>query len=385
MLSLSLLTVSAIALYIATYVCAAPIDGLTRRSPKVIGLDFEVQRSRHSEQVVKRDGSNEITASLLNKGSYYITYLAFGSDRQIVGVEIDTGSSDLWVPDSRFAGHAEAALGTFNNSTSTTFHDLEKCFYIRYAGDRAVLGTYVTDSVAIGSVSVDDFQFGYVNSTLPLSAIFGIGLSSGEASLLYKYGTEYDNFPIALKKAGYIGKAAYSLYLNEPQAASGSVLFGGKDTAKIDGQLHKLQHTGQAGAFEIELDSLSFGNKTVEVNHSMLLDSGSAYSFFPKAVAAELFEKLGGDGSKTGSGMQYVSCEVSGSFTYHYGNLGIDIPLTDLVWPAGNGKCVSSFVSGGNILGDNFLRYAYVIYDVEDASIQLAKVNYTNDSNIVSL
>lgn len=383
MLFFSLPTLS-IALYTLSHVSTAPIDGLTQRSPKIIGLDFEVKRSGDGELIVERDETG-VSTTLLNEGYYYLTYLELGSDHQKVGVEIDTGSSDLWVPDTKFSGTSHTTFGTFNNLTSTTFHDLERRFYINYAGNRPVLGTFVTDSVAIGSVSVDGFQFGYVTSALPLSATFGIGLSSGEAPLLYKYGTEYDNFPIALKKAGHIDKAAYSLYLNEPHAASGSILFGGKDTAKIDGQLHKLQHTGLAGAFEIKLDSLSFGNKTVEVNHSMLLDSGSAYSYFPKAVAADLFAKLGGDGSATGSGTLYVPCDVSGNFTYHFGNLKVDIPLTDLVFSAGNGKCVTSFVSGGNILGVNFLRYAYVIFDVEDASIQLAKVKFTDDSSIVPL
>ena len=38
-----------------------------------------------------------------------------------------------------------------------------------------------------------------------------------------------------------------------------------------------------------------------------------------------------------------------------------------------------------NILGDNFLRSAYIVYDLDDNEISLAQVKYTTASNIAAL
>lgn len=72
----------------------------------------------------------------------------------------------------------------------------------------------------------------------------------------------------------------YSMCLNAPHALSGSILFWGKDIAKIDGKLYTFQHAGD-GALEIKLYYMSFGNRSVEVNYSMLLKTGCTYWFLP--------------------------------------------------------------------------------------------------------
>ena len=49
-------------------------------------------------------------------------------------------------------------------------------------------------------------------------------------------------------------------------------------------------------------------------------------------------------------------------------------------------KCQLLFdVNDANILGDNFLRSAYIVYDLDDNEISLAQVKYTSASSISAL
>lgn len=374
-----LLVLSVLVLYLTGHISAVPIGSLTERSPKVLGLDFEVE-SLHSDTKRRR---TDTPMSLNNQGLYYIAYLEFGSDKQKVGLDIDTGSSDTWVPAVNVTKLPTGRFGTFNSSSSVTYNDLGKEFKIKYGGQESASGTFGTDTVTIGSASINNFQFACIEKPPQAGGILGLGMPANEADI--KTEGEYDNFPIALKKAGYIDKAAYSVYLNAPQASGGSILFGGKDTAKIDGKLYTFQHAGDSGALEIELDFMSFGNETVEVNYPMLLDTGSAYSFLPFNILKELLTKLGGNGVLNKNGLINVPCQTEGNFIFHFGNLEIDIPLSELVVTESDGKCVLNIYGGGRLLGDNFLRHAYLVYNVEDGSIQVGKVRYTDESNIAPL
>lgn len=89
---------------------------------------------------------------------------------------------------------------------------------------------------------IDNAPFIVFNET------YSIGGSSGLASNMNNtYATssseiEYDTFLDRLVKEGIIERNIFSLYLNNPNALSGSVLFGGVDYAKIDGTLTTISN-----------------------------------------------------------------------------------------------------------------------------------------------
>lgn len=213
----------------------------------------------------------------------------------------------------------------------------------------------------------------------------GVGLASLEAPVLDQYGLGYDNFPVALQKAGFIDTVQYSLYLNSPDALSGSILFGGKDLAKIDGDLVTLPHSGDANRLDVTLGSLTLQGQEISVNTPVNLDSGTTITYLSDDVYNTFVNILGGDGS-TYQDLPIVDCQSSGSLSYNFDGITIDVPLANIVQDNGKGECVALFAGGGdNILGDTFLAYAYLVYDLENSAISLAKVKYTTDTNIVSL
>ena len=387
MVSFSAKTFAAIALYLSTFVSAAPAPGLSIRAPKVVGLDFETKQGKtlNSTSILhKRDGDDDVT--LTNEGLYYIAYLEFGSNGQKIGVDIDTGSSDLWVPDVSLSGQDVGQYGTFDSSSSSSFQDPGLKFLAEYGDKTKTQGIYGLDTVKIGDSTLSNFQFGIADQTTVNNGILGIGLTTLEAPVFDGYGLEYDNLPVALKKAGIIDSVQYSLYLNDPDSKTGSVLFGGKDLAKIDGDLVTLAHSGDAARLDVTLDSLTLQGQNIDVGAAVNLDSGTAITYLSDDVYNSFVSILGGDGSKFQNFLPIVPCTQSGNLSYNFKGITIDVPLSSIVVSTGDGSCAAYFAGGGdNILGATFLPWAYLVYDLENSNISIGKAKFTSDSNIVSL
>lgn len=73
------------------------------------------------------------------------------------------------------------------------------------------------------------------------TGIMGIGYNTSEANIGTGNGTIYPNLPFAMANTGLIKSNAYSLWLNDLQASTGSVLFGGVDTGTFySGKVHLI-------------------------------------------------------------------------------------------------------------------------------------------------
>lgn len=389
MLSISKKSLVSIALFlVASLVDAAPVDGITKRAEGVVGLDFEVHVLLN-DTVVKR--SQVDSNAILYETSYYITYLQFGSNNQRIGVDIDSGSSDLWVPSASTNSDVQQ-WGHYDPSGSSTYKDLGIPFSIHYVDQSGSSGEFVSDTVSLdsGAAKLSNFQFGKVDTTtVKQGGVFGIGPPTLEASLvLGGEAPEYPNFPIALKNAGYINKAAYSIYLDTPQANSGSVLFGGKDLSKIDGDLVTLPHTGDSRRLGATLNSISFGGQNVDISTPHTFDTGSTISHFPSDVFSNIVEAVGANTFFNLFGYPVIDCGTSGSLTFNFDGISIDIPISSFIVNTGF-SCVLRLQQaspGTEILGDDFLRHVYLVYDVENPSVSIAKVKYDDStSNIVAL
>ncbi|KAI1871272.1 uncharacterized protein JN550_004717 [Neoarthrinium moseri] len=320
----------------------------------------------------------------------YSVQLEIGTPGQRVSVTIDTGSDMLWVnPKCSFYSSSQPSLCfgkvQYNTSASSTWRNLTKPFEQLY-GIGGASGTFSTDRIGIyGSKTVlNDVQFGVAtNSSNQNLGVLGVGWGSNLG---------YKSFIDELASQKVTNSKAFSLSLGSRDNNESAIIFGGVDTKKFSGPLTTKPilppQRGETGdRYWIQLDSIglsggSYGTKTInKTSLPVIFDSGSTYHFLPDETNSQIALSLGGNGKISLNGGFQVPCDAqrsSATMDFKFGDMTIRVPLRESIIPTG-GKCyVASLTQeprfkGLNILGDNFLRSAYVVFDQDKRQISLAQ------------
>lgn len=167
-------------------------------------------------------------------------------------------------------------------------------------------------------------------------------------------------------------------FLNKPTSSSGTILFGGIDHGKFQGNLSTLPITSKYVIGSVPSKSATFKGQTFTNSTEPVLDIGSAYSYLPKNIIKGIAQKLNGTYSK--SLQTYViDCDLKNShdsikFEFVKG-ASIDAPLADFVLTvkeyntqnkrSDQDTCILGIFDdfGWSSLGENFLRNAYLYYN----------------------
>lgn len=376
-----------------------------RENPRVLGLD--IQR-RHVADPVEHDQlrrrAGTVQQTLDNLETLYFANGSLGTPSQNFRLHIDTGSSDLWVnaKNSQLCtsgGNQCGESGTYSANDSSTYKYVNSLFNISYADGSGAAGDYATDTFRIGGTNVKELQFGIGYRSSSPEGILGIGYAINEAVVGYGGLDPYDNLPVKLQKDGAIAANAYSLWLNDLDASTGSILFGGVDTAKFHGELKTLPiipSAGQYAEFVIALTGMGQNgqNNSVFTNRNIpvLLDSGSSLMYLPNDIVKTLFSKYNARWNANTQAAE-VNCNLAnqeGSLDFNFSGVPISVPINELVVTIsvsrGQPICVLGVAPAGNsisVLGDTFLRSAYVVYDLDNNEISLAQTNFNATSQSI--
>jgi hypothetical protein len=376
------------------------------QNPKVLALD--IQR-RHVKNPIAHDRlrrrQKTVQQTLDNLETLYFANASLGTPEQPLRLHIDTGSSDLWAnaKSSQLCtarGDECAAAGTYDANSSSTYQYVNSEFNISYVDGSGASGDYVKDTFHFGGKTIDDLQFGIGYNSTSAEGILGIGYTTNEVAVNRAGLDPYPNLPQLLADNGDINTNAYSLWLNDLDASTGSILFGGVDTEKYTGTLSKLPIIPEQGVYAEFIIALTgmgsngnegsiFKNENVPV----LLDSGSSLMYLPDNVATSLYSKYSAQYDST-QGAAFVDCDLAnqqGSLEFTFSGPTISVPLNELVIVAGYSRgtpvCILGIGPAGDsvaVLGDTFLRSAYVVYDLENNQIALAQTNFNATSSAVS-
>lgn len=296
--------------------------------------------------------------------------------------------------------------GTFNPDDSSTFKLVNSDFNISYADGSSSAGDYGTDTVKFQDVTVKNLQFGIGQVSTTPDNILGIGYPSNEVQVVNAGDDPYPNLPAKLKADGTISSNAYSLWLNDLDASRGSLLFGGVDRDRYEGDLVSFPVQKVAGDFYeffITLTGFDWGSDKLgqDMALAVLLDSGSSLSYLPNDLFDTIFSDVNAQYDQS-TGTPYVDCSLADQdfdIKFHFGNdMSIKVPMSELVINAsdpeqgqlefqdGTPACLFGLApSGGstNVLGDTFLRSAYVVYDLDNNEISLAQTKFNVKSSDV--
>ncbi|KAF1844883.1 acid protease [Cucurbitaria berberidis CBS 394.84] len=365
--------------------------------PRVVGLD--IQR-RHVVNPVAHDRLRRrktVQQTLDNLDTLYFANASLGTPPQKFRTHIDTGSSDLWVNAAtsqlcQQGGNQCGASGTYNANDSSTYQYVNGAFNISYVDGSGASGDYVKDTMRFGGLTIKDLQFGVGYTSSSPEAILGIGYTINEVAVGRGGLKPYPNLPQKLVDDGTVNTNAYSLWLNDLDASTGSILFGGVDSDKFHGQLQTLPIIPQNGVyaeFIIALTGLGQNNKNGSIfqneNVAVLLDSGSSLTYLPDNVVRSLYHTFDAQYDAS-QGLAIVNCDVAnqeGTLDFNFSGVTISVPINELVIVAAvsRGQRICMFGVGpagssGSVLGDTFLRSAYVVYDLANNEISLAQTNF---------
>ena len=221
-----------------------------------------------------------------------------------------------------------------NYQDSSTFKVTEAGgFDITFVDQTGASGDYFTDVLSFGNsetLKAQTMGIAY-NSTLS-PGLLGIGYDTNEAAEF-----EYSSLIDSLVSQGLINTKAYSMYLNDLGASTGSLLFGGVDSDKYRGNLVSLPiiptetQTGESvyNAFTVAMVSLAVapspGNSTLISTSSLdipvVLDSGTTLAYIPDSLFQALLDELKGEFDEQ-TNFGYVDCSIRDNnpdYTFNFG------------------------------------------------------------------
>ncbi|CEI68677.1 putative aspartic-type endopeptidase opsB [Fusarium venenatum] len=375
--------------------------------PRVISASIQRRHvddpfAHDRQRLSKRDGT--VNVGIDNEQSLYFLNASIGTPPQNFRLHLDTGSSDLWVNavgSELCDTHANicAESGLYNPNKSSTYEYVNSDFNISYADGSGASGDYVTDTFKMGQVSIKDLQFGIGYVTSDNEGVIGIGYTTNEAVVAQPDAEFYKNMPARLSSDGVIASNAYSLYLDDLESATGKILFGGVDSEHYIGELVTvpiMKINDEYSEFYVKLNSISSGSETIGENLDLgvVLDSGSTLTYLPTSLTETIYELVGAD-YEEGQTTAYVPCDLAnqgGNLTFKFTEPAeITVPLSELIldftditgrqMSFTNGQAACSFgiapsTPQVSILGDTFLRSAYVVFDLENNEISLAQSNF---------
>ncbi|KAL4782734.1 aspartic peptidase domain-containing protein [Aspergillus varians] len=386
-----------------------------RDSPAVVALN--INRNEILDPVkrdqTRRKRDKTVLQVIDNEETLYFCNVTVGTPGQSLRLILDTGSSDLWcnAANSTLCSSSRDPCrisGSFDPDSSSSLSYVSSDFNISYADGTGAVGDYVTDTLHIGGTTIRGFQFGIGYSSSSAEGVLGIGYPSNEVQVARFGDDAYPNLPQFFMENDMVQSSAYSLWLNDLEANTGSILFGGVDTEKYHGDLQTIPIQSVSGGYSeflIALTGVSLDTKSR--NHvlsssvlpvAVLLDSGSSLSYLPDSIAEDIYNDIGVT-YEPSTGAGYAPCSLAQdniNITFKFSSpeitVGIDelvIDAGDLRFSSGERACIFGIVPAGDgtaVLGDTFLRSAYVVYDLTNNEISLARTIFNStESNVLEI
>jgi len=360
----------------------------------------------------------------------YVGEIEVGTPGQKFQVVFDTGSSNLWVPDSSCGKNSQKdcsatceklavtnLCGTFcpqtccavdprfvklfnlpatynacdqkakfDSSKSSTYVKDGQSFEIHY-GTGSCKGFVGKDSVTLAGITVKDVSFGQATSIadffaqVPLDGILGLGWPSISVDGLEPI------FQDAVDQK-LVKEAKFAFWLGHESTEgelAGEITFGGVDDSKYTGEISYVPVT-KKGYWQFNLDKITVDGKEVSKGGSAISDTGTSLILGPSSEIDKLAKGLGGVYDPA-EGIYKVDCDAKDLpdvvFTINKKELAVTSKSYLLPPSVGykgqkSDKCILGFAGFDGapidwILGDSFIREYYTIYDVENAQVGHAK------------
>ncbi|RKO90969.1 aspartic peptidase domain-containing protein [Blyttiomyces helicus] len=340
--------------------------------------------SARARFAVNKDGSiAKRGQSLLTNGgnSFYYTTVSIGNG-QVFKVDLDTGSSDLWVPGPQCTssdGSCTAAGGPIDLSDSS-ISDTGNTFSDNY-GSGSASGEVYTGPYKIAGASTSGDSFGVTTTekgfTFAAQGLLGLAFpfTQGGATGVTANG---GNVPITA-----LGLQSFGFYLsNAANGDKGTFTTNGFDSSHVGGKFtfESINTSPGYWLFDISNGQYNAQGTTGDLSDGgsvtgAIADTGTSLIILPTNVVNAIYSAIGAgsDGS--------IDCNASGSVSFTFSNTAYAVSSSSYVLPNGDGTCSAGFAGGAEqqgvaIFGDVFLRNWYSFYDIKNTRVGFAEARH---------
>ncbi|KAJ3377794.1 hypothetical protein HDU84_008197 [Entophlyctis sp. JEL0112] len=353
----------------------------------------------------------------------FFARISLGTPSQVFDVDIDTGSSLLWIQSVDCSSCSNAASG-FSESASSTlkYISTNETLHTQHYVSGKVNGTPAMDSFTWGFESAVNQSFWIVRDVdSSINTMLG-PFGNGIMGLAYQDGlsadAKHETSMYNLASQGQLPQNIFSLWLNQScnvhldstseYSCGGSLILGGVDTSLYNGAFTFfplspcppiVSGMSEYYYWSLGAEAISVANGlnvSAPANTSLVLDSGSALIGLDQHTVSTLVDGLLAESKNTSqtfwfnaqSGVYHVDCsfgetlpDIVLSITDGNGD-GVPFTLPNSAYIYSDGtNCVfgivplSSKATDGRvvwILGGLFLKRYYTVYDLENAQVGLA-------------
>lgn len=323
--------------------------------------------------------SGTVKASPEAYDSSYLCPVSVGSPAQVLNLDFDTGSSDLWVFSSLLPSSEQTGHSTYTPSNSTTSQSQSgETWDISYGDGSGASGVVYSDKVVIGGVTATSQS---VEAATSVSSTFtsntdndglvGLAFDNINTCSPAVCKTFMDNVSPTLPKSLFTSSLKYH--------AAGSYDFGYIDTNKYTGTIGYTTISTANGFWEFPVTGYQVGSGTaVSVNYDSIADTGTTLLYMHQAVLTAYYAKVSGAMNYSPAGGYIFPCSSTlPSLSIKIGSTYRTIPGTYLNYaPYGSGYCFGGLQSsagiGFDILGDIFLKSQFVVWNYGGKQIGFA-------------
>ncbi|PIL25260.1 transporter [Ganoderma sinense ZZ0214-1] len=305
--------------------------------------------------------------------------IAIGTPPQNFLINFDTGSSDLWVPQSSCTNCG--SHNRYDPAASNTSAPQVGNFSIQYGDGSNVSGPIFTDDVTIAGVQVTNQSFSAVTTEStefvddPTDGILGLAFSD-----ISNLG-QPPFFQSAMSQ-DRVSASEFSFKL----AATGAELFlGGRNTTLFTGpvEFHDLSQVAfwQIGGGSVAANGVGVSGTTFDA----VIDTGTTIIYGDTEQVATLYGAIpGAQEFDPENGFYSFPCDSTPTVAFNWG--GEDWPISAENFnlgetKSGSGQCVGA-ISGQDVglgpnvwlLGDSFLKNVYAVFSVEQKAVGFAQL-----------
>ncbi len=304
--------------------------------------------------------------------SEYLAQVSIGTPPQMLNLDFDTGSSDLWVFSSETPNAQEAGQKEYNVAKSSTAQRLQGATWsIKYGDGSSSSGDVYMDTVSIGGVTV---QRQAVESATRVSASFSNNTaSSGLLGLGMNSINQIQPNPQQTFFSNAMSNLAMPLFTaNLKKQEAGSYNFGFIDKAAFTGDISFVDVNTTGGFWAFEASGFAVGNNSATamtaMPHQAIADTGTTLLMLPDEITNAYYAQI--QGAKFDSTQQGVTFPCSAAVPDLMLGIGSYMAVVpgELInfAPTGQGMCFGGIQSSAKlpfaIYGDVFLKSQFVVF-----------------------